>query len=260
MQRDWVVARRSVSNVLVPQASFGGCRTEWLIVPSRNRNNRKLKHINSSQIDKKWHVCSSSSPEGQGDKTVMMDQEKKRVSLLWYKHDLRLDDHPGIYKALEESREIVPVFVFDPVRYADLVESEEMAQALVDAVGSLRRSLKGLGSDLFIQMGSWEDVVPDLIRQFGCDMIITEDECESIWSGGVELVKSRLNENDMKVEMCLWRCQLFSGDYIDLYPGTWGALYYTRRILTRLFDSSRSICRMEIDERTSCFSTISTRL
>jgi deoxyribodipyrimidine photolyase len=149
----------------------------------------------------------------------MMDQEKQRVSLLWYKHDLRLNDHPGIYQALEESRDIVPVFVFDPVRYADLVESEEMANALVDAVGSLCRSLKGLGSDLVIKMGSWEDVVPDLVKQFGCDTIITEDECESIWSGGVELVKSRLNDNDMKVEMCLWRCQLFSGDYIDLYPG-----------------------------------------
>lgn len=40
--------------------------------------------------------------------------------LLWLKRDLRLDDHPGWHQALEAPG-AVPVFCFDPDRYAHLV-------------------------------------------------------------------------------------------------------------------------------------------
>jgi len=216
------LATRNVSNVIVSPASFGDCRKQWSIISSRIQRVRKLENVFNRRISQKQQVCSSSSSRDQGDTAVMMDPlEKKRVSMLWYKHDLRLDDHPGIHKALEENLDIVPVFVFDPARYAGLVESEEMAHALVDAVSSLRQSLQRLGSDLVVRMGPWEVVVPGLIRQFGCDTVIAEDECESIWSEGVELVKSKFHENGIKVDMCLWRCQLFSGYYVDIYPGAY---------------------------------------
>ena len=47
-------------------------------------------------------------------------------TLLWYKKDLRLDDHPGWHQALAAATSgaagpVVPVFVFDPARYAALV-------------------------------------------------------------------------------------------------------------------------------------------
>ena len=41
--------------------------------------------------------------------------------LLWYKRDLRLDDHPGWHQALASGASIIPVFCFDPALYAPLV-------------------------------------------------------------------------------------------------------------------------------------------
>lgn len=48
------------------------------------------------------------------------------TTLLWYKRDLRLDDHPGWHQALAAGSapappSVVPVFCFDPARYAHLV-------------------------------------------------------------------------------------------------------------------------------------------
>lgn len=50
----------------------------------------------------------------------------QQPTLLWYKHDLRLDDHPGWHQALAAAAAgaagpVVPVFIFDPARYAALV-------------------------------------------------------------------------------------------------------------------------------------------
>lgn len=40
---------------------------------------------------------------------------------VWFKHDLRLDDHPGLTAALEAGDPIIPFFCFDPAMYAHLV-------------------------------------------------------------------------------------------------------------------------------------------
>lgn len=40
---------------------------------------------------------------------------------LWYKHDLRLDDHPGLAHARASGRPIVPCFCFDPTLLVHLL-------------------------------------------------------------------------------------------------------------------------------------------
>ncbi|MCE5166914.1 hypothetical protein HAX54_029519, partial [Datura stramonium] len=37
----------------------------------------------------------------------------KDAAILWYKHDLRVDDHPGIVAA-SMHRTLVPLYIFDP--------------------------------------------------------------------------------------------------------------------------------------------------
>ena len=44
---------------------------------------------------------------------------------VWYKHDLRLDDHPGLVSAARSSSAIVPLFCFDPVLHGDLLTVQQ---------------------------------------------------------------------------------------------------------------------------------------
>ena len=55
-------------------------------------------------------------------------------ALVWFKRDLRLDDHPGLCNVVEQGNQVVPVFVFDSEIYSSVVDCEEMAYALADAV------------------------------------------------------------------------------------------------------------------------------
>ena len=39
--------------------------------------------------------------------------DSKELAILWFKHDLRLDDHPGV-AAASAYKQVLPVYVFDP--------------------------------------------------------------------------------------------------------------------------------------------------
>lgn len=39
--------------------------------------------------------------------------KSEELAVLWFKHDLRLDDHPGVVTA-SAYKKVLPVFVFDP--------------------------------------------------------------------------------------------------------------------------------------------------
>ena len=41
-------------------------------------------------------------------------EKEKEVAILWFKHDLRVDDHPGVAVAVAEYKHVLPVFIFDP--------------------------------------------------------------------------------------------------------------------------------------------------
>ena len=38
---------------------------------------------------------------------------KHKVSIFWFRRDLRLDDNHGLYKALSSSNKVLPIFIFD---------------------------------------------------------------------------------------------------------------------------------------------------
>lgn len=42
---------------------------------------------------------------------------------IWFKHDLRLDDHPGLQKAVAAETNLVPVYCIDPSQLLHLLHA-----------------------------------------------------------------------------------------------------------------------------------------
>ncbi|KAL4854579.1 Pheophytinase [Chlorella vulgaris] len=118
--------------------------------------------------------------------------------LLWYKRDLRLDDHPGWHAAAAAagSAGVVPVFCFDPARYAHLVLPRGGAEgeSLVSALESLDRSLRQHGSALMVRVGAWEQQVPQLAAELKAGGVVAELEVEADWRQAVQRVATALPE------------------------------------------------------------------
>ncbi len=136
--------------------------------------------------------------------------------IVWFKHDLRIDDHPGLHQALATSKTIIPFFCFDPRRYEQVVHSTSSAAGLGQAVVSLRASLRSLGSDLVISCGSWEEQVPKLVFEVGAGVVITEEEIEKDWKDGFDAAaaaaataENQNNNSTVSVDFQTWTAPLF---------------------------------------------------
>lgn len=47
----------------------------------------------------------------------MLEHKKEEVAIVWFKHDLRMDDHLGLAASAQYHR-VIPLFIFDSHFYA----------------------------------------------------------------------------------------------------------------------------------------------
>ncbi|PZW63677.1 deoxyribodipyrimidine photo-lyase [Pseudomonas sp. URMO17WK12:I1] len=101
-------------------------------------------------------------------------------ALLWFKQDLRLDDHPALQSALA-SNCLLPLYVLDPA----LLQFDEFgsrrigvhrARFLLESLTALDSALRQRGSKLLVVSGKPEEVIAQLVGQFDMRQVITLDE------------------------------------------------------------------------------------
>ena len=83
-------------------------------------------------------------------------------SIFWHRRDLRIDDNAGLFKALSNSREVIPVFIFDHTILSRLPKSDRRLVFIHQEVKKLKRKYSTLGSDLLVLHGDPIDIIPQL--------------------------------------------------------------------------------------------------
>jgi deoxyribodipyrimidine photo-lyase len=94
------------------------------------------------------------------------------TAILWYRRDLRLHDHPALTAAAEGADRVVPVFVVDPRLLGGRFASPTRTWFMLESLGSLRDSLRDLGSDLVVRVGDPRVVIPALARDVGAGSVV----------------------------------------------------------------------------------------
>ncbi len=84
--------------------------------------------------------------------------------ILWFRRDLRLEDHPMVAAAVATGRPLIPLFVLDP-------ETDAIGAAprwrLGLGVAEFARTLTAVGSKLILRRGPALAVLDDLLRETG---------------------------------------------------------------------------------------------
>ncbi|XP_051138148.1 uncharacterized protein LOC127256275 [Andrographis paniculata] len=112
------------------------------------------------------------------------------AAIVWYKHDLRVEDHPGLVAALKH-RCVVPLYIFDRRILSRF--SEEMMELLLFALADLRRLLREQGSNLLIKFGRAESVLCELVKEIQASSIFVEEEVEYELCRLLDVIKESLS-------------------------------------------------------------------
>ncbi len=92
-----------------------------------------------------------------------------------FRRDLRLDDNTGLLAALESSREVIPIFIYDPrqVGQANRYRGEHSLQFMAESLEDLARQLARMRARLHCFQGLPHEVTDGLIRTAGIDAVFT---------------------------------------------------------------------------------------
>ncbi|GJM99353.1 hypothetical protein PR202_ga16444 [Eleusine coracana subsp. coracana] len=104
---------------------------------------------------------------------IVASNASAAAAVVWFKHDLRIDDHPGLVAAAAEPRRpVVPLYVFDHRILAGY--SDKRLELLLFALKDLKVILKSQESDLLVGLGNAEDVILKLVNE----VTMQEEEVE----------------------------------------------------------------------------------
>lgn len=118
------------------------------------------------------------------------------VSLIWFRRDLRLDDHAALYHALKSSRAVCPVFVFD-TDILDFLTSpdDRRVEFILESIASLKAELEAMGSTLHVLHGSARQLIPDFARQTGAQAVFCNRDYEPFSVKRDQAVERSLGSN-----------------------------------------------------------------
>lgn len=95
-------------------------------------------------------------------------------TLLWYRDDLRVADHPALHAAAERAQapgDLIALYILDEVSEGVRPLGGAVKWWLHHALESLRENLKELGVPLLIRAGDPATILPELVSGLGVDRV-----------------------------------------------------------------------------------------
>lgn len=103
----------------------------------------------------------------------------ENISLFWFRRDLRLQDNAGLYYALKEQKNVLPIFIFDTDILSHLEDKKDARVTFIyDTILELKKELSELGSSLYILHHTPIEAFEQLKKQFHIQAIYTNHDYE----------------------------------------------------------------------------------
>ncbi|MCB8917073.1 MAG: deoxyribodipyrimidine photo-lyase [Ardenticatenaceae bacterium] len=98
------------------------------------------------------------------------------TAIWWIRRDLRLADNVALSTALAQAKQVLPVWIFDPVLLASPYVGEKRLAFLLAGLRTLDQALQARGSRLIVRRGHPPAVLAQLLAETGAGVIIAEED------------------------------------------------------------------------------------
>ncbi|KAG8231453.1 Cryptochrome 1 [Ladona fulva] len=119
---------------------------------------------------------------------------ENKVTLLWFRHGLRLHDNPALLEALRCSKEFYAVFIFDGESAGTRVIGHNRLKFLLESLSDINSQLQSHGGKLYLLNGKPFEIFKTLKEEVGLQKICFEQDCEPIWKERDDSVKDLCQE------------------------------------------------------------------
>lgn len=103
----------------------------------------------------------------------------QKITLFWFRRDLRLEDNTGLFYALQQEKNVLPLFIFDK-NILDKLEDKADARVefIHDQIRNLSEKLKSKGSSILVRYGDPVEVYKSLSKEYELQAVYTNRDYE----------------------------------------------------------------------------------
>jgi deoxyribodipyrimidine photo-lyase len=103
---------------------------------------------------------------------------KSLITLFWFRRDLRLADNAGLFEALKNNQNVLPVFIFDTDILSKLETNDLRVPFIYNTILNIKSQLQNKKSDLLIEYGNTLDVFKKISEKYKIKSIYTNHDYE----------------------------------------------------------------------------------
>lgn len=124
-----------------------------------------------------------------------------KLSIHWFRRDLRLEDNHALSLALDSGQEVLPIFIFDSHIIEDLPKDDARLSFLHAQLEKLKSQIKDLGGDLLILQGTPEDIWDELGKTYPIGDIFVNEDYEPYALDRDHVIKAWAEKQDIRFHL-----------------------------------------------------------
>ena len=101
-----------------------------------------------------------------------------KITLFWFRRDLRLHDNHGLYEALKNNDSVLPIFIFDQQIIDSLPKKDARVEFIYEQLIKINTTLKSYGSQLAIFNGTPETIFSQLLSDYEVSSVYCNHDYE----------------------------------------------------------------------------------
>ena len=103
----------------------------------------------------------------------------KKISLCWFRRDLRIEDQTALFYSLQQEEHLLPLFIFDR-HILDALEDKADARVtfIYQQIANLKAFFEKQGSSMLVKYGHPETIFQELLAEFNLQTVYTNRDYE----------------------------------------------------------------------------------
>ncbi len=123
----------------------------------------------------------------------------EKISIFWFRRDLRLDDNIGLFKALQSKRPVLPIFIFDKNILDKLPKNDARVTFLYHTLQKMNHELlKEYKSSLATYYGNPEHIFIKILSDYNVEAVYTNHDYEPYAKERDQRINEILKTNNVK--------------------------------------------------------------
>ena len=100
------------------------------------------------------------------------------MTIFWFRRDLRLEDNTGLFYALKNGEDVLPIFIFDDIIISQLPQDDARVSFIHWQLQRMQNQLRAVGKSLAIFHGSPLEIFTRLVAENSIKKVFTNHDYE----------------------------------------------------------------------------------